>query len=201
MGRKLAMKTQEPVNYQDLDENIRELVRVLNEIPGVKTIGSCGGHDNPAHGQWGQGTWYVKFELDRTTPALTWLSWAINHALRREHSVTFLPTMPLPHLNPDVEVLWLIEGYDVTLTPDDVANYLNQEVLPELMPADYYSRCDKHGDQWEPGCPHCEACVQHQHECSVKEQLNRSEAAREFLRRCVQEQAKREQTNRKKGRG
>ena len=32
------------VPYDELDEPVRELVKVLNSLPGVATIGSCGGH-------------------------------------------------------------------------------------------------------------------------------------------------------------
>ena len=35
------------VPYDELDENIVNLVRAVNSFPGIFTVGSCGGHPNP----------------------------------------------------------------------------------------------------------------------------------------------------------
>ncbi len=45
----------ETVPYEDIDPEIRPLVRLLNDIPGISTRWSCAGHDRPCEG-------YVSFE-------------------------------------------------------------------------------------------------------------------------------------------
>ena len=45
----------------DNDESIRALVNCLAGLPGIETIGSCGGHDNPQPGQHAAGSWFVSF--------------------------------------------------------------------------------------------------------------------------------------------
>jgi tRNA(Phe) wybutosine-synthesizing methylase Tyw3 len=52
--------------YEEIDENIITLVNSLNSFEAIKTIGSCGGHEDPTEGQWENGTWYVKFELEES---------------------------------------------------------------------------------------------------------------------------------------
>jgi hypothetical protein len=44
-----------PTPWDEIDPPIRELVRELNEFPGIKTISSCGGHDEPAAEKDGRG--------------------------------------------------------------------------------------------------------------------------------------------------
>lgn len=52
--------------YDELDSNIADLVRTLNNIPSVVTIQSCGGHDHPRaeFNQAGAGYWYVTFHTE-----------------------------------------------------------------------------------------------------------------------------------------
>ena len=54
------------LNYDDLDPNIRNLVRSINAYQGVVTIGSCGGHDNPQGVQRPAGEWFVTFKIAHT---------------------------------------------------------------------------------------------------------------------------------------
>ena len=122
-----------PLIDEELDPNIRDLVHVLNQIPGVTTIGSCGGHAQATRAQWPADSWYVKFELDTTTEALLWLAWAVNNDLWQAHTIVFRPVMPFPGWNPDVDPLWVIECDDPTLSPDDAAAFLRQHVLPEVI--------------------------------------------------------------------
>jgi tRNA(Phe) wybutosine-synthesizing methylase Tyw3 len=35
------------VNYTEIDPPVVGLVRAINELPGVRTFSSCGGHENP----------------------------------------------------------------------------------------------------------------------------------------------------------
>lgn len=50
---------------EDIDDNIRGLVEELNSMPGITTIGSCGGHENPddSIGQRPFGEWFVTFHV------------------------------------------------------------------------------------------------------------------------------------------
>ena len=129
------------LNYSELDTNLVEMVMALNAFEGIKTIGSCGGHDNPGPGQWPKNTWYVKFEISRDDYgwfALEFLAWAINEALVNEHSILF-PEAPPPYLNEPGKVLsFVIEGRDSN--PDEIAMILNKwrkefYISPELVVA------------------------------------------------------------------
>lgn len=51
--------------YQ-LDPNIVTLVQALNAFPGIATIGSCGGHENPTEVQRPLGEWFVTFRVAHT---------------------------------------------------------------------------------------------------------------------------------------
>lgn len=51
-----------PVIYGPLDENIIGLVMVLNHLPGIATVGSCGGHQHPGQTQQEAGHWFVTFD-------------------------------------------------------------------------------------------------------------------------------------------
>ena len=63
-----------PVYSGALDQNIVGLINELNRLPGIVTIGSCGGHKEPRPGQRAEGTWIVSFRVDRErTLALAWL--------------------------------------------------------------------------------------------------------------------------------
>lgn len=48
-------------SMDEIDNNIKHLVNVLNGLSGIETIGSCGGHDNPHIGQHESGTWFISF--------------------------------------------------------------------------------------------------------------------------------------------
>jgi len=100
-----------------LDANMRRLVAALNAFPGTRTIGSCGGHDNPTPDQWPAGRWYVKFEVARGDDgwfALEFLAWLVNNDYRRAgHQVILLPTAAPPYLNEPGRCLhWALEGDD-----------------------------------------------------------------------------------------
>ncbi|HBY96741.1 MAG: hypothetical protein M5U01_37750 [Ardenticatenaceae bacterium] len=75
----------EDIPDDTLDERIRRLVDVLNQVPGVVTRGSCGGHPDPQPGQWPMGTCYVSFRIDpdeRGWYALEFLTWAVGQYQR-----------------------------------------------------------------------------------------------------------------------
>ena len=54
----------EKAPYAQLDQNIIELCRALNSFTGIRTIGSCGGHENPASYQLPAGAWHVLFRVE-----------------------------------------------------------------------------------------------------------------------------------------
>jgi hypothetical protein len=49
------------VNLEELDPPVRWLVSFLNELPGIATLSSCGGH---AGGEAPADEWYVHLELE-----------------------------------------------------------------------------------------------------------------------------------------
>jgi hypothetical protein len=59
--------------YPEIDPPVRNLIRVLNQFPGVKTYTSCGGHAEVENScQMSEGTWYVDFNVDRSDEG--WMS-------------------------------------------------------------------------------------------------------------------------------
>lgn len=115
---------------EQLDANIVKLVDALNRYPGLKTIGSCGGHEAITNSsQWSAGTWYVKFELSEDLTGrfvLEFLAWAINGDYRSNgNSVLFMPVSPPPFLNTSGKCLnYTVEGYDKE-NPDELAAFLD----------------------------------------------------------------------------
>ena len=51
------------VPYEEIDEPVRDLVRLLNEELSLVTIGSCGGHKNPDNVQAPEGEFWVSIEV------------------------------------------------------------------------------------------------------------------------------------------
>ena len=51
------------IDYDQIEEPVRRLVRALNAFEGVTTIGSCGGHENPDEWQEPVGSWFVTFAI------------------------------------------------------------------------------------------------------------------------------------------
>ena len=116
------------IPYDELDANMVKLVRVLNSYPGVTTIGSCGGHEEPRKPvQWRAGTWYV----------LEFLAWAINNDAARTldswDSLALLPKAAPPFLNTPGDMLsFVLESYKGQ-DPYDLAAFL-EKVRPEFIP-------------------------------------------------------------------
>jgi len=46
-----------------VEKRVRFLVEILNQLSGVETISSCGGHKNPRPGQAPKGTFFVDFKI------------------------------------------------------------------------------------------------------------------------------------------
>jgi hypothetical protein len=51
------------IDYSFIDPNMRRLVRAMNALPGIRTMGSCGGHDNPGPTQQPAGHWFISFRV------------------------------------------------------------------------------------------------------------------------------------------
>jgi len=49
------------IAYRFIDPNIQGLVRLLNSLHGIRTMGCCGGHKNPTATQRPEGEWFVTF--------------------------------------------------------------------------------------------------------------------------------------------
>lgn len=45
-----------------IDANMQALIEILNGLPGIATIGCCGGHESPRRDQCPQGQWYATIE-------------------------------------------------------------------------------------------------------------------------------------------
>lgn len=128
------------LNYDEIDLNVRGLVEVLNAAPGLRTIGSCGGHENPKRGGWKAPDWYVLFEIDRTDEgwlSLEFLAWAINGNRRLEgYNALLIPTSPPPYLNTPGRMLrFALEGNGDD--PEEFACWLEEIVeecfIPKIM--------------------------------------------------------------------
>ena len=78
--------------YDDFDPPVGELVRALNDLPGIETSTSCGGHEEPISADsLPPDQWMVGFELKawdsgalvavptrEAWVSLEWLAWLIN---------------------------------------------------------------------------------------------------------------------------
>ena len=101
-----------------IDKRVRRLVHTLNQIPGVSTYSSCGGHRNPSLTQEAVGTFYV--ELIATSGLVGYR--AIQGIIRAID--VFYPYMTLtPWLNGDL-ISWSLRGTRVS--PDRVARALSE---------------------------------------------------------------------------
>ena len=120
------------VPYGEIDPPIVNLVRALNQFPGVHTIGSCGGHRDAERDQAPEGQWYILFEVDKTSEgwmSLEFLGWAIGRDMRRAGSaVTLRVDSAPPWLNYPGEMirflLDLSEPGRPDDAPDEVADWL-----------------------------------------------------------------------------
>lgn len=96
------------VPYEELDENIVNLVRAINSFPGIFTVGSCGGHPNPEPYQNGEGSFDIIFMVETLEQAPTrdgWLSleflvYIVNNVFYRTGVKVFIgPYSAPPHYN------------------------------------------------------------------------------------------------------
>jgi len=119
------------VPYDELDTNIVELVRVFNSFPGIHTVGSCGGHDNPESYQSPAGSWDIVFRIEvedlRATKSgwlsLEFLVYAFNNVFYRSGLKVFIgPYSVPPHFNePGSSMTFRAAGPE---DPTDIAHLL-----------------------------------------------------------------------------
>lgn len=119
---------------EHLDMRVRPLVEMLDGLPGVTVVGSCGGHPPPLkEEEWHEGTFYVQFHID-TTGDEAWqvvqgLAWLINNDMQQKGGlpIIFHPVASPPNLEPGSKwyLDWVIEGYSVDVHPSTVAAVLS----------------------------------------------------------------------------
>ena len=133
------------VPYDELDAPVRLLVELLNDLPGVATIGSCGGHADGESGgvHAAADEWWVTFELaphNRNEGvwlptmagwlSLEFLAWQLSTCGDR-WDAALLPYAPTPSLNePGRMVRFEIRGYRDSangVEPHEVAQALRAE--------------------------------------------------------------------------
>lgn len=113
------MSAEIAVPYDELDPPVVRLCRAINALPGVQTIGSCGGHEEggmlPAN-QWSVGLYVEQGGDDRPTYpgwlSLEFLAWAIRDFGRAQHRVQMGALSVAPYLNePGRMLTFIIEGW------------------------------------------------------------------------------------------
>jgi hypothetical protein len=129
------------VNYDEIDEGVRTLVRVLNELEGIETIGSCGGHVDGVPGgmRAPANEWWVTFSLEPadTTAAVAapspraWLDLEfLAYWLQSDRAFELVPWAPPPHLNEPGRMLrFELRGFrdsEGGIEPDEVAAHIRQ---------------------------------------------------------------------------
>lgn len=121
---------------EHLDMRVRPLVEMLNSLPGVVVVSSCGGHPPPLkEDEWHEGTFYVQFHID-TSVKTAWqvvqgLAWLVNNDMQQKGGlpIIFHPVASPPNLMPGASskwyLDWVIEGYSVDVHPSTVAAVLS----------------------------------------------------------------------------
>jgi hypothetical protein len=67
----------------EIDENIKELVELMNTLPGIHTSSCCGGHKNPTVGQNKEDTFNVTFNVafnKQGRKSLGIITWSVQQA-------------------------------------------------------------------------------------------------------------------------
>ncbi len=112
------------IDYAKIDANIRDLVRALDSMSGVRTIGSCGGHADAKEkggGRWDEGTFYVNFRVERSSRgwrALEALAYLVNNYVRRAagKDIIMYPYAALDYAeNPAGRLRFSLEGRSIDL--------------------------------------------------------------------------------------
>ena len=131
--------------YDDLDAPVVRICRAINALPGLHTIGSCGGHEEG--GELPADRWrvslYVEQERDRRPTfagwlALEFLAWTIRDHARGGSDIAFLAWSLPPYLNDPGQMLrFSIEarrGGDGGIEADHLAANLEQWTADSFRP-------------------------------------------------------------------
>lgn len=112
---------------EPIDARVQKLVTALNQLPGITTFGSCGGHPNPGPRQWPAGTCYVKFTASEAGGGLVsvqFISWLLRDL--RRHGIPWRIVglrPPADRAVPPAELVFALEGY-LGSDPDELAEVL-----------------------------------------------------------------------------
>ena len=124
--------TLEILPLDGIEENILPLVKLINDMPGIYTSESCGGHEDPKFSQAKQGSWYVIFRIDshheQGFSSLAYLTYFFN---------TFCPSMNFDtklqlisrktnNIDPILSLMVKVEGNDI---PVDLISRLLEDMM------------------------------------------------------------------------
>jgi hypothetical protein len=113
------------INYNELDANIRPLVQAMNEFPGITTIGSRGGHENPTEIQRPTGEWFVTFRLAHTLGGWKSLEYIAGVITIDPWRTSLTVHTSQPGNATGRAMFFSLQGWD-NADPDRTANYLNR---------------------------------------------------------------------------
>ena len=128
------------VEYEEMDAPVRRLVKVLNELPGVRTLSSCGGHETPLTADsLPPDQWHVTIVLEPAEPdadihvpsTQAWLDFeflayvVMRSPPLRSRNVEIIADAKPPHLNfPGRMLAFNVRGWregEGGVEPDEVA--------------------------------------------------------------------------------
>ncbi len=111
-------------SYQ-IDSNIAELVHALNAFPGITTIGSCGGHENPTEIQRPLGEWFVTFRAAHTGGGWRSLEYIAGSITLDPWRTTLTVHTSQPGYATGRALFFSLQGREFA-DPDRIAQYLNR---------------------------------------------------------------------------
>jgi hypothetical protein len=165
--RLLESATRGPVPpYDELDPPIVTLVRALNQLPGIYTGGSCGGHEEsvspvsaPANAWWiGFGLERIAHEgelvavpTDEAWLSLEFLAWFTQDFRGTGADVDLRASSHPPWINiPGQTLGFVLEGFrdgERPYEPDELADELARAAIRFYIPADFaWREDDERGD-------------------------------------------------------
>ncbi len=113
------------IPYYELDTNIVDLVRALNAFPGITTIGSCGGHENPSEIQRPLGEWFVTFHVAHTKGGWRSLEYIAGSITLDPWRTSLTVHTSQPGYATGRALFFSLYGHDFA-DPDRIAAYLNR---------------------------------------------------------------------------
>jgi hypothetical protein len=129
---------------KNIDGNLLNLLDVLNALPGIETVASCGGHRNPENWQLPAGKFFVEFGVKERKGVPTIGGYASLRRIvgmsRYMNGVTVtVEAMAIPVYDADVNadvvktvgVYYMLHGEGAD--PDDVAEALSTGAIPKSL--------------------------------------------------------------------